>query len=125
MRESADVAEEDPIESSDVEYVMYGTVQEGTSIRTCYLRNAILIGRYGDSMFEQILLYPQVSTQDGELEAAIRFHASQFRAPSFAEMMRQWSHLEMLLPNTVPPYAQDRLRCTCADHLPMKNVWWR
>ncbi len=125
MPESVEIAEENPIESPDVDYFLYGVEQQGTSVRTSYLRNAILVGRYGDSMFEQILLYPQVSTQDGELETAIRFHASQFRAPSFAEMMRQWNFLENSVADSLPPYAQERLRGTCADQLTMRNVWWR
>lgn len=122
---NAVIAEENPVEASDEKYFIYGADQDYIFIRSSYLRKSILIGKYGEGMFERIVLYPQVTTKDGEMEAAIGFHTGQFRAPSFAEMMRQLSYSEQRFPDAMPPYAQDRLHGMCADHLPMKDVWWR
>ena len=118
------LAEKYPIDSSDKDYFVYGTRQDGVRGKNRYWAESIVVGKYGSALFERIVLYPQSRTADGEFEAALHFHASEFRAPSFAELMRQLSYLETYEPNVVPPYAQATLRNTCADKLPLSNVWW-
>ncbi|WP_162932625.1 SMI1/KNR4 family protein [Solimonas sp. K1W22B-7] len=116
--------EQVPIESSDTEYFTYGTEQNDVSMRTSYLRNAIVIGKHGTSNYELILLHPQVRTADGEAEAVLRYHSGQFRAPSFAELMRQLSVLHTMPVDQLPPYAQASVFNTCARSFPLENVWW-
>jgi hypothetical protein len=118
------LAEKYPIDSSDKEYFLYGTRQDGVRGKNRYWAESIVVGKYGEALFERIVLYPQSRTADGEFEAALHFHASEFRAPSFAELMRQLSYLETNDPNVVPPYAQAALKNTCADKLTLSNVWW-
>ena len=122
--EGAKLAERYPIEKPDQEYFVYGARQDDAHARTRYIPDAIVVGRYGSSSYELILLYPQVRTADGEMEAAIHYHSGEFRAPSFAELMRQLSILETKAVDHVPPYPQTMLKGTCADKLPMVNVWW-
>ena len=122
--EGAKLAEQYPIERPDQEYFVYGTKQGGAHARTRYIPDAIVVGKYGSSSYELILLYPQVRTADGEMEAALHYHSGEFRAPSFAELMRQLSILETKAVDHVPPYPQTMLKGTCADKLPMVNVWW-
>ena len=120
------VAEEEKwwIHSSDADYFTYGIPQDDVSGRTSYHRDAIVVGKYGDSRYEVIVLYPQVRTADREMEAALFYHSGEFRAPSFAELMRQLSILEIKDIDHMPPYPQSILRGTCADKLSMVNVWW-
>lgn len=115
---------ETPLNSPDDEYFVYGIKEDCGSGRAHFWSDAILVGMYGDAMFERVVLYPQVRTEDGEMEASMGFHASEFRAPSFAELMRQLSYMETHDIVNVPPYAQLKLENTCADKLPLKNVWW-
>jgi hypothetical protein len=61
---------------------------------------------------------------DGEMEAALHYHAGEFRAPSFAELMRQLSIMEISTVDHVPPYPQEILKGTCADKLPIADAWW-
>ena len=118
------IFEENPFEATDKDYFVYGAKQDGVFGRTRNLRNAILIGQHGDALHELILLYPDVKTADGEMEAAVRFHSEEYRAPSFAELMRQLSMLETSYPAHVPPYSQEVLKGTCADQIALVNVWW-
>lgn len=124
-----EIAEEEmafrDIETTDEDYFVYGIEQDDATGRTHYLRDAIVVGKYGNDSFALILLYPQVKTADGEMEATILYHAGQFRAPSFAELMRQLSFYETQDITHVPPYSQKLLQGTCADKLPMVNVWWK
>lgn len=121
---SVNLAIKYPIDSSDEKYFVYGQRQIGTSGRNRYWAEAIVVGKYGPDSFERIVLYPQVRTSDGEMEASLHFHASEFRATSFAELMRQLSYYEIAHPSLVPPYPQAQLKGTCAGLLALKNVWW-
>jgi len=113
-----------PIHSADAEYFTYGVKQDDASGRTEYHHDAIVVGKHGNSQYEVIVLYPQVRTADGEMEAALFYHSGEFRAPSFAEVMRQLSILETQPVDHVPPYPQSMLHGTCAEKLPIKDVWW-
>jgi hypothetical protein len=112
------------IHASDSKYFRYGVEQDDVSVRTSYHREALVVGKYGDSRFEVIVLYPQVRTTDGEMEAALFYHSGEYRAPSFAELMRQLSVLETTNVDHLPPYPQSTLHGTCADKLRIVNVWW-
>lgn len=118
------LAEQYAIDSNDDDYFVYGTKQDDVARRTSYLRDAIVLGKYGEAMYELIVLYPQVRTTDGEMETALLQHSGEFRAPSFAEAMRQLSFLKTTTAEHMPPYAQRMLIGTCADRLPISNVWW-
>ncbi|MDQ0013134.1 hypothetical protein J2W23_001513 [Variovorax boronicumulans] len=113
-----------PIHSGDHEYFSYGVAQDSISGRTSDYGRAILIGKYADDSTALILLHPHVRTSDGEMQASLNEHAGEFRAPSFAELMRQLSILETVDVKHVPPYSQKMLADRCAARLPMKNVWW-
>ncbi|ABC28908.1 hypothetical protein HCH_02077 [Hahella chejuensis KCTC 2396] len=113
------------IESEDESYYRYGIDQDTATGRTSYLKNAIVIGKYGHSYNDLIVLYPNSKTRDGEMEAALLSFASEFRAPSFAELMRQLSILETESKDLLPPYPQEALKETCAEYLPLENVWWK
>lgn len=119
-----DLSKKYPIETPDSEYFVYGTKQDDITGRTRYIKDAIAIGKYGSAMHEFIILYPQNRTSDGEMEAALLFHSGEFRAPSFAELMRQLSIQETKAVDHVAPYPQAMLKDTCADKLPLVNVWW-
>ena len=121
--EIANVDKEWTVESPDEKYYQYGIEQETSSGRNSYLRDALVIGKYGYSDNELILLFPNSKTKDGEMEASILSYASEFRAPSFAEMMRQVSLLNT--EDLLPPYPQEKVNLTCARYLPLENVWWR
>jgi hypothetical protein len=112
-------------ESEDRKYFKYGVEQDGDQIRTGYQNNAIVIGQYGYDDYELIVLYPDSLTQDGEMETAIFAHAYEGRTPSFAEMMRQLSFYFTQESDSIPLYSQERLKGTCADKLPLKDVWWK
>jgi hypothetical protein len=118
--------EENPVDSAAPDYFRYGAGQDAIVRRTKYLRNAILVGRYGDAQYEIVLLYPDVRTIDGEMEAAILFHSGEYRTPSFAEMMRQLSVLETRDKSVLEfPYPQEVLKDSCAEKLPQMGVWWK
>ena len=117
--------EENRIHSDDDEYFKYGVDQDDASGRTDNVRNALIIGRYSGDSFGIIVLYPQNKTRDGEMEASAFFHSGEFRAPSFAELMRQIHFMEVSGVGHIPPYAQPLLRGTCADELTLKDVWWK
>ncbi len=112
-------------ESEDINYFKYGIDQDDSAVRTSYQNNAIVIGQYGFSNYELIVVYPDSLTEDGEMETAIFAHAAEARAPSFAEMMRQLSFFFTQSPDLIPIYSQEQLIGTCADKLPLKEVWWR
>lgn len=123
--EALQLAAKYPQDAGDAEYFVYGTDQNDVKIRTRYIEQAIVVGKYGHSLYESIVLFPSVRTADGEMEAALLQHAGQFRAPSFAELMRQLSFLETRGWSTqMPPYPQSALKGTCADRLPVA-AWWR
>lgn len=111
--------------SVDADYLRYGIGQDEATLRSTYVANGILIGTYGWDSYETIVIYPQLVTEDGEMEAALGLHAGQFRTPSFAELMRQLSYLELAEDESMPPYSQKQLLGTCADRLLLKNVWWK
>lgn len=113
------------LDSSDDEYFKYGKEQDYASGRFSNFKDSIVIGRYGFSAYELILVYPNSLTKDQEMEVAIISNAYEFRAPSFAEMMRQISVLDIEHADTMPPYSQKKLKGTCADKLPLSNVWWK
>lgn len=125
MNELITVKKEWPIESKDFEYYKYGIEQDDSSGRTSYLGNAIVIGQYGFEDNELIVIYPDSKTEDGEFETALFAHASEARAPSFVEMMRQLSFLYLRRPDSIPIYSQEIIKGTCADKLPLKSVWWK
>lgn len=114
-----------PIQAGDKEYFVYGIEQDTTAVRTRNLKDAIRVGKYGDSAYEILVLYPQVRTADGEMEAAMQFQTGEFRAPSFAELMRQISFMEGKSSDQLPPFPQIKLHGTCSDKIPMSNVWWK
>lgn len=118
----SNVDDEWAIESPDEKYYQYGIEQDTSTGRNSYLKGALVIGKYGGSSDELILLYPNSKTKDGEMEASILSYASEFRAPSFAEMMRQVSL--MGAEDLLPPYSQEKVDLTCARYLPLENVWW-
>lgn len=123
--EAVKLAEKYPDHPTDAEYLVYGIDQNSAKVRTKYIEQAIVVGRYGQSLYETIVLFPSVRTADGEMEAALLQHAGQFRAPSFAELMRQLSVLETKAwAQQMPPYPQADLKGTCADKLPVA-AWWR
>jgi hypothetical protein len=118
-------AEKWQIESNDEEYYVYGVEQDDSSGRLSNLRSAIVVGRFGSSPYELVILYPSSRTKDDEMEAALLFHSGEFRAPSFAELMRQLSYKETMRPSRVPPYPQDLLSKSCAGKLALKSIWWK
>lgn len=113
------------VESDDESYFVYGTEQDDAAGRTGYLADALIVGKYGTAEYEVILLYPQQRTVDGELEAALKYHAGEFRATSFAELLRQLSHFEVTRAAHVPPFSQESLEVSCAGRLKLLNVWWK
>ncbi|QTN27478.1 SMI1/KNR4 family protein [Rhodoferax sp. AJA081-3] len=117
-----EIEESYPRDSGSEKYFVYGTKQDDVAVRTKYYRNAIVVGAY--SKHELLLLNPVVKTQDGEMEAILLMHSSSFRAPSFAELVRQVSVAETVDVKRSPPYPQEKLIGTCASKLPMKNIWW-
>lgn len=121
--EAVNIAKRFPIESPDDEYFIYGVKQSDASGRTRNLAGSILVGRHGSDGFERVVLYPQVRTADGEMEAALHYHSGEFRAPSFAELMRQLAYRETHRVEHVPPYRQAVLKGTCADLVPLQT-WW-
>jgi hypothetical protein len=123
--EAARIAQAHALDTDDELYFVYGVNQDDATMRSRYLADAIVVGKYGDSLYEQIVLFPQVRTSDGEMEAALLGWAGTFRAPSFAELMRQLSYQDLGRADHVPPYAQALLVGTCADRLPQKHVWWK
>lgn len=125
MPDFLEIRNESPWESSDVEYFRYGAAQDSGAYRTSRQNSAIVIGQYGYSDYELIVLYPDSLTKDGEMEAALFALASEARAPSFAEMMRQLSHYFTDRPREMPIFSQETLKGTCADKLPLKDVWWK
>lgn len=113
-----------PIESEDERYYRYGIAQDDSNGRFSYLKEAIVLGKHGYSEYELILMYPSSRTLDGEMEVAILSHAYEYRAPSFAEMMRQLSLLFLSDPDLLPPYSQQALKGTCADIIKPIDAWW-
>lgn len=83
------VDEQWAIESDDDHYYRYGIGQDTSSGRNSYLPQSLVVGRFGTSNYEVMLLYPDSLTKDGEMEAAILSHSCEFRAPAFAELVRQ------------------------------------
>jgi len=110
---------------SDADYYRYGVDQDSIYGRAEYLDRAIVLGKHGSDSYEYILMYPDSQTQDGEYEVALIWHAGEFRAPSFAEAMRQLYFMGTQNPDGVAPYAQTRLRSTCAEAMPLHEVWWK
>lgn len=110
---------------SDADYYRYGVDQDSIYGRAEYLDRAIVLGKHGSDSYEYILMYPDSATQDGEYEVALLWHAGEFRTPSFAEGMRQLYFMDTQNPDSVAPYAQTRLHGTCAEALPLRNVWWK
>lgn len=123
--EGVALAQANPSDAEDDAYLVYGVGQDDAVSRTRYRADAIVIGKYGDSLYEQIVLFPQVRTADGEMEAALLGWAGSYRAPSFAELMRQLSYFDLGRADHVPPYAQTLLRGSCAERLPLRDVWWK
>jgi hypothetical protein len=121
----AQISKELAMESDDANYYVYGIDQNDVAIRTRHRQNAIVIGSHGHEIHDLIVLYPQEQTRDGEMEAAFIFHSGEFRAPSFAELMRQLSYMETRSPKHIPPYSQVDLARTCSSLLPMANPWWK
>lgn len=113
------------IEAGDDLYFRYGIEQDDAAGRFTYLRNALVVGKYNADSFGYIVLYPDSRTADDEMEAALIFHSGEYRAPSFAELVRQLSYMEIKRPTTVPPYAQSSLDATCASLIRLRDVWWR
>lgn len=120
-----EISKKYPIETEDKEYFIYGIEQDDASGRISYLSDAIVVGKYSDQMHALIVLYPQIRSADGEMEAALYAHSGEFRAPSFAELMRQLSFMETNPGMPGPPFPQANLKGTCADKLSMTNVWWK
>ncbi|UXI70354.1 hypothetical protein [Tahibacter amnicola] len=120
-----EVASAHAIDSTNAEYHVYGVAQDDSTGRTRYLADALVVGKYGTNTTDFIVLYPQSLTADGEMEAALIYPAGEFRAPSFAELMRQLSYLQTRHVDDMPPYAQTALVGTCAAKLVLRDVWWK
>ncbi|MFZ6643487.1 hypothetical protein ACO0LL_27445 [Undibacterium sp. TC4M20W] len=120
-----EISKKYPIETEDKEYFIYGIEQDDASSLVSNLSDAIVVGKYSDQMHALIVLYPQIRSADGEMEAALYTHSGEFRAPSFAELMRQLSFMETNPGIPGPPFLQTKLKGTCADKLSMINVWWK
>ncbi len=112
-------------DAPDSDYFRYGTDQDDVAIRTSYRAASIVVGSHGPAAYDLIVLRPQVLTADAEMEAAMIMHSGEFRAPSFAELMRQLAHMELKGSASVPPYAQSELAGGCGDHLKPQSPWWR
>jgi hypothetical protein len=112
-------------DTGDAQYYRYGIDQDDAAIRTSYRADAIVVGSHGLESHDLLVLYPRERSADGEMEAAMLMHSGEFRAPSFAELMRQLSYMETERLARVPPYAQSALAGSCADHLKPRNPWWR
>ena len=114
-----------PINTNNEKDFLYGIEQNGLDERIDCVPDAIFVGKYSDEIYAQLILYPQIISVDGEMEAALFGHADEFRAPSFAELMRQLSFCEINPYIAGPPFPQEVLKGTCADKILMKNVWWK
>lgn len=112
-------------DASDADYYRYGVDQDDAAIRSSHRENAIVVASHGLNSQDLVVLYPQERTADGEMEAAMLLHAGEFRAPSFAELMRQLAHMESTQQRQVPPYAQAQLAADCAGRLAPHAAWWR
>lgn len=112
------------VQSSDEKYFRYGVNQDTAEGRFTYLEHALVIGKHGESVYELILLYPDSTTLDGEFEASILSHSYEFRAPSFAEMLRQLTYMFEHRPELMPPYAQKNLKSGCSSLIGLADVWW-
>lgn len=123
--EGVALAQAHPADADDGAYLVYGVDQDDAVSRSRYRAGAIVVGKYGDSLYEQIVLFPQVRTADGEMEAALLGWAGSYRAPSFAELMRQLAYFDLGRADHVPPYLQTTLQGTCAERLPLRDVWWK
>lgn len=123
--EGVELARKTRVNVNDAPYLVYGVQQDDATMRTAYLPDAIVVGKHGVSLYEQIVLFPQVRTRDGEMEAAALYWSGAYRAPSFAELMRQLHVLDLGREIHMPPYPQERLRGTCADRMPLRDVWWK
>lgn len=108
----------------DEEYLVYGTEQRDTT-RSRHAETSLVVGMHDDAPSYMIVLHPEVLTIDGEMEAEVFFHAGTWRAPSFAEVMRFLYWYSVRSPPHSPAVSQDMMRGTCADLLPMRNVWWK
>lgn len=118
------IASEHGVDADDEEYFTYGLAQNDTT-RVSYLDTAIALGRHDMGTPFLVVLHPEVLTVDREMETEIFFHAGSLRTPSFAEMMRFLYYYKVRLARGAPAYSQGAARGTCADLLPMKNVWWK
>lgn len=112
------------VQSPDDKYFQYGVGQDTAEGRYTYLERALVIGKHGESVYELILLYPDSVTLDGEFEASILSHSYEFRAPSFAEMLRQLTYMFEHRPELMPPYAQKSLENGCSKMVKLVDVWW-
>ncbi len=112
-------------DTPDADYFRYGIDQDDVAIRTSYRADSIVVGSHGPALHDLLVLHPRAVTADGEMEAAMMMHSGEFRAPSFAELMRQIAHMELKRPNSAPPYAQTELVGGCGDHLKPNAPWWR
>lgn len=113
------------VDASDREYFVYGTEQDYIYSRPRYIDTSITLGMHDTGSSFMLVLHPEVLTSDGEMEAEAFFHAGSERTPSFAEMMRKIYFGEARLPPDSPAISQEMMRGTCADLLPMKDVWWK
>lgn len=118
------IDEEWKIQSRDDKYFLYGVNQDTAEGRFSYLEKALVVGKHGESAYELILLYPDSVTLDGEFEASILSHSYEFRAPSFAELLRQLTNLYEHHPELMPPYAQKSLENGCSKMIKLADVWW-
>lgn len=116
---------EHSVNATDADYAKYGVEQDFGEYRTDYSKNALVIAQYSFDDSELMLLYPDNVTNDGEMEVALLVKAGEFRATSFAEMMRQLSMYCLTDPDTLPPYEQSRLRNSIADCINLADVWWK
>lgn len=105
----------------DEQYFVYGSRQDDVSLRPEYLRDALMVGYHGSDSNEIMALHPQVRTLDGEMEAEFYVFAGSFRAPSFAELMRQVYRLE--IHKAAVGHSETEMRLTAAGLLPM-DAWW-
>lgn len=111
-------------DSTDSKYFVYGIEQDCIAARHSYWRQGIVIGMYGHSPGEKIVLYPDVKTADGEFETLLWFSSSEFRAITFAEVMWQLYISETRRMDSVPPYKQSLLKESAAKKIKL-NIWWK
>jgi hypothetical protein len=99
------------------DYFVFGIELEDSLMSSENLMASIVVGKWDTAEWALVLLFPMHVTADGEYEAGFINHAGLYRAPCFAELIRQLSSGSWC--------AQNDMVGTCASLLSMKGVWWK